>query len=214
MVDKMIIIYDFNGFKDPKIKDVKLNRLNGYKTVIIKEGEERMTEEHKLKNISGADAKRILELADQEGVNIEDLLSSIKNSIKKEKGESKMTDKNNDERFSKELKIVEKYQEDHPGVSYRDAVLASLDRTEPKLKKEFSAEEIKEQENLKTVENYLDANPRSTYSEACRVLFKGEKPTLEEKLIQEYQKANPKATYKEAVIESLSLIRREPTKEE
>ncbi|GAI73087.1 unnamed protein product, partial [marine sediment metagenome] len=36
--DKMIIIYDFNGFKDPKIKDVKLNRINGYKTVITKEG--------------------------------------------------------------------------------------------------------------------------------------------------------------------------------
>ncbi|GAH73526.1 unnamed protein product, partial [marine sediment metagenome] len=80
MVDKMIIIYDFNGFKDPKIKDVKLNRINGYKTVITKEGEERMTEEHKLKNISGSDAKKILELADQEGVNVEDLLSSIKKS--------------------------------------------------------------------------------------------------------------------------------------
>ncbi|GAI72002.1 unnamed protein product, partial [marine sediment metagenome] len=81
-------------------------------------------------------------------------------------------------------------------------------------KKEFSAEEIKEQENLKTVENYLDANPRATYSEACKVLFKGQKPSLEEKLIEEYQKANPKATYKEAVIESLSLIRKEPKKEE
>ncbi|GAI65392.1 unnamed protein product, partial [marine sediment metagenome] len=181
MVDKMIIIYDFNGFKDPKIKDVKLNRINGYKTVITKEGEERMTEEHKLKYLTGEGAKKILELADQKDIDLEDLLSSIKNSIKKEKGESKMTDKNNDERFNKELKIVEKYQEDHPGVSYRDAVLASLDRTEPKPKKEFTADEIREQENLKAVENYLDANPRSTYSEACKVLFKGEKPSLEEK---------------------------------
>jgi len=114
----------------------------------------------------------------------------------------------------KEIKIVEKYQEDHPGVSYRDAVLASLDRSEPVVKKEFTAEEIKEQENLKTVENYLDANPRATYADAVRILFKGEKPTLEEKLIEEYMEKNPESTYKEAVIESLSLLRKEPKKEE
>jgi len=98
MPEKIEIIYDFNGYLDPEIKNVEVSRVNGYKTVITKEGEERMTEEHKLQNISGADAKKILECADQEGVNVEDLLSSIKKSIKKEKGESKMTDKNNDER--------------------------------------------------------------------------------------------------------------------
>jgi len=210
----MIIIYNFNGYKDPKIKDVELTRVNGYKTVITKEGEERMTEEHKLKYLGGSDAKKILELADQEGVNVEDLLSSIKNSIKKGKGESKMTYQEDDERFNKEVKIVEKYQEDHPGISYRDAVLASLDRTEPVVKKEFTAEEIKEQENLKTVENYLDANPRASYSEACKVLFKGEKPTLREKLIEEYLEKNPKADYREAIIESSSLLEKEPKKEE
>ncbi|MBA7525440.1 hypothetical protein ES705_17591 [subsurface metagenome] len=83
MPEKIEIIYDFDGFANPGIKNVELSRVNGYKTVITKEGEERMTEEHKLKNISGSDAKRILELADQEGVNVEDLLSSIKKSIKK-----------------------------------------------------------------------------------------------------------------------------------
>ena len=209
------IIYDFNGnvYKDPKIKDVKVSRINGYETKITMGGVEKMTEEHKLKYLTGSDAKKILELADQEGVNVEDLLSSIKNSIKKKKGEIKMTDQNDDERFNKEVKIVEKYQEDHPGVSYRDAVIASLDRTESKPKKEFTAEEIKEQEQLKAVENYLDANPRATYSDAVKILFKGEKPTLEEKLIEEYQKANPKATYKEAVIESLSLLRKEEKEE-
>ena len=207
------IIHDFNGFADPKIKDVELTRVNGYKTVITKEGEERMTEEHKLKYLGGSDAKKILELADQEGVNVEDLLSSIKNSIKKGKGESKMTYQEDDERFNKEVKIVEKYQEDHPGISYRDAVLASLDRTEPEEPKEFTAEEIKEQENLKTVENYLDANPRATYSEACKVLFKGEKPTLREKLIEEYMEKNPKSTYREAVVEALSLLEKEKKEE-
>ncbi len=213
MPEKIEIIHDFNDFANPGIKDVELSRVNGYKTVIMKEGEKIM-EEHKLKNISGADAKRILELADQEGVNVEDLLSSIKKSIKKEKGESKMTDKNNDERFSKEIKIVEKYQEDHPGVSYRDAVLASLDRTEPVAKKEFTAEEIKEQEQLKNIENYLSANPRASYSDAVKILLKGEKPTLEEKLIEEYMEKNPKSTYRDAVIESLSLLKKEPKKEE
>ncbi|GAI78777.1 unnamed protein product, partial [marine sediment metagenome] len=106
MPEKIEIIKDFNGYADPKIKDVKLNRINGFKTVIIKEGEERMTEEHKLKYLTGEGAKKILELADQKDIDLEDLLSSIKNSIKKEKGESKMTDKKDDERFSKELKIV------------------------------------------------------------------------------------------------------------
>ncbi len=207
------IVYNLDGYKDPKIKNVEVSRINGYKTVIMKEGEKIM-EEHKLKNISGADAKRILELADQEGVNVEDLLSSIKKSIKKEKGESKMTDKNNDERFSKEIKIVEKYQEDHPGVSYRDAVLASLDRTEPVVKKEFTAEEIKEQEQLKNIENYLDANPRASYSDAVKILLKGEKPTLEEKLIEEYMSKNPESSYRDAVIEALSLLKKEPKKEE
>ena len=209
-MEKIEIIHTFNGYKDPKIKEVKVSRINGYETKITKGGAERMTEEHKLKNITGVDAKRILEIADQENIDIE----AIIDFIKKMKGESKMTDQTDNERFNKELKIVEKYQEDHPGVSYRDAVLASLDRTESKPKKEFTAEEIKEQEQLKAVENYLDANPRATYSDAVKILFKGEKPTLEEKLIEEYQKANPKATYKEAVIESLSLLRKEPKKED
>ncbi|MBA7534974.1 hypothetical protein ES705_27224 [subsurface metagenome] len=202
------IVYNLDGYKDPKIKNVEVSRINGYKTVIMKEGKKIM-EEHKLKNISGADAKRILELADQEGVNVEDLLSSIKKSIKKEKGESKMTDKNNDERFSKEIQIVEKYQESHPGISYRDAVIASLDRTEPLVKKEFTAEEIKKQEQLKNIENYLSANPRASYSDAVKILLKGEKPTLEEKLIEEYMSKNPKATYSDAVKESLSLLEKE-----
>jgi len=198
----------------------------------IKEGEEKM-EEHKLKSITGADVKRILELIDVEGIDIEVIIDGIK---KLKGGKIKMTDQktddekfseeektvqefmakpeNNDERFSKEIKIVEKYQEDHPGVSYRDAVLASLDRTEPVVKKEFTAEEIKEQEQLKNIENYLDANPRASYSDAVKILLKGEKPTLEEKLIEEYMSKNPESSYRDAVIEALSLLKKEPKKEE
>ncbi|MBA7551118.1 hypothetical protein ES705_43653 [subsurface metagenome] len=155
-------------------------------------------------------------MADQKDIDIEDILSFLEKFIKKGKGgKREMTDLTNDEkRFTAEEIIVEKYQEDHPGVAYRDAVLASLDRSEPEPKKVFTEEEIKEQENLKTVENYLDANPRASYSEACKVLFKGEKPTLEEKLIEEYMEKNPESTYRDAVIEALSLLKKEPKKEE
>ncbi|GAI99794.1 unnamed protein product, partial [marine sediment metagenome] len=158
-----------------------------------KEGKKEMTEEHKLKNISGSDAKKILELLDQKDIDIEDISFLLKEFIKKGKKVKKMSKEKTDdeERFSKEEVKVNTYMAEHKGVSYREAVLAVLDRTEPKPKKEFTAEEIKEQEQLKAVENYLDANPRATYSEACKVLFKGQETTLEEKLIQEYQKANP-----------------------
>ncbi|GAH23401.1 unnamed protein product [marine sediment metagenome] len=138
--------------------------------------------EYKLVNLKGSDAKRILELIDVEDIDIEAIIDFIKKlkGVKKKMSKDEKTD---DELFTEEEKKVEEYmaKPENKGVSYRDAVVACLDRSEPEpKKKEFSAEEIKQEENLKAVENYLDANPRSTYSEACRVLFKGEKPTLEE----------------------------------
>jgi len=204
------IIYDFGGYADPGIKKVKLSRVNGYKTIITKEGKEIM-EEYKLVNLSGVNARKILECADRENIDVE----AIIDFIKKLKEVSKMSNEqtNDEKRFTEEEKKVNAFLEKNPKMSYRDAVIEVLDRTEPKPKKEFTAEEIKEQENLKTVENYLDANPRATYSEACKVLFKGEKPTLEEKLIEEYMSKNPKATYREAVIESLSLLKKEEKEE-
>jgi hypothetical protein len=199
MFEKIEIIYN----SDPKI---------------TKEGEEKMSEVYKLENITEADVRKIIECVDQKDIDIEDILSFLKKFIKKGKGgESKMTDfTDNGRRFTEEEKKVTEYLELHKGenLTYRDAVVACLDRTEPEPKKEFTEEEIKKRENLKTVENYLDANPRATYSEACKVLFKGEKPTLEEKLIEEYLEKNPKSTYREAVIESLSLLKKEPKKEE
>ncbi len=199
MFEKIEIIYN----SDPKI---------------TKEGEEKMSEVYKLENITEADVRKIIECVDQKDIGIEDILSFLKKFIKKGKGgENKMTDFTDDgRRFTEEEKKVTEYLELHKGenLTYRDAVVACLDRTEPEPKKEFTEEEIKKRENLKTVENYLDANPRATYSEACKVLFKGEKPTLEEKLIEEYMEKNPKSTYREAVIESLSLLKKEPKKEE
>jgi len=208
MFEKIEIIYDFDGYKDPKIKDVKLTRVNGFKTKITREGEKEMAE-HKLINISGADAKRILEVADRENIDIEAIIDFIKKlkGVKKE-----MTDENNDEkRFTEEEKKVTEYLELHKGenLTYRDAVLAVLDRTEPIVKKEFTEEEKKQKEDLKKVEDWLLLHPRSSYSEAVRVALNKEELTLEEKLVEEYLIKNPKSTYREAVLEALSILKKE-----
>ena len=194
MPEKIEIIYNFNG----------------YRTIIKKEGEEKMV--YQLKNITEADVGKIIECADQKGIDIDKIIESI-NKLKGVKTE--MTEQTNDEkRFTEEEKIVEKYQESHPGVSYRDAVLATLDRTEPKPKKEPTKEEITKRENLKAVENYILANPGASYKTAVRVVLRGEELTLEEKLIDEYLEKNPGTSYREAVIETFSLLEKEPKKEE
>ncbi|MBA7478409.1 hypothetical protein ES695_02860 [Candidatus Atribacteria bacterium 1244-E10-H5-B2] len=167
-------------------------------------------EEYHLKNISGSDAKRILECADQKDIDIEKIIEFIN----KLKGVKKMSnEKTNDEKFTEEEKKVQEFmaKPENKGVSYRDAVIEVLDRTEPEPepKKEFTAEEIKKRENLKAIENYLSANPRATYKEAVKVILRGEELTLEEKLIEEYLEKNPGSNYKEAVIESLSLLKKE-----
>lgn len=215
MFEKIEIIYDFNGYADPNIKNVERTRVNGYKTIItkiMKEGKEEMTEEYKLKKLSGADAKRILEIADQENIDIE----AIIDFIKKLKGAKKMSndkEKKDEERYSQEEIKVNKYLEDHKSenLTYRDAVIAVLDRSEPEIKKEFTAEEKKQKEDLKKVEEYILANPRSSYKDAVRVALNKEELTLEEKLVEEYLEKNPGSSYKEAVIEALSLL---PKKEE
>ena len=208
MSEKIEIICDFDSYANQEIRNVELTRVNGYKTVITKEGEEKMV--YQLKNITEADVRKIIECIDQKDVGIEDILSFLKKFIKKGKGgESKMTDFTDDgRRFTEEEKKVTEYLELHKGenLTYRDAVVACLDRSEPKPKKEFTEEEIKKRENLKAVENYLSANPRATYSDAVKVILRGEELTLEGKLIEEYMSKNPEATYRDAVIEALSLL--------
>ena len=203
------IIYDFNGYADPGIRKVKLSRVNGYKTIIKKEGEKIM-EEYKLKYLTGPGAKKILECADQKDIDVEAIIDFIKL-----KGVKKMSNEKTDDekRFSKEEVKVNTYMAEHKGVSYREAVLAVLDRSEPEEPKKFTEEEIKKRENLKAIENYLSANPRSTYKDAVKVVLRGEELTLEEKLIEEYMEKNPGSTYKEAVIESLSLLKKEEKEE-
>ena len=134
-----------------------------------------------------------------------------KNKIRKEVKKMSNEETNNEKLFSEEEKKVQEYmaRPENKNVSYREAVLKVLDRTEPEPKKVFTEEEIKKRENLKAIENYISANPRATYREAVRVILKGEELTLEEKLIQEYLSANPGSTYKEAVIESLDFLKKE-----
>jgi len=172
------------------------------------EGVKEEMEEHKLKNLLAKDAKRILETADQKDIDIE----AIIDFIKKLKEVKKMSDKEktDDEiRFTEEEKKVRKYMAENKGVSYRDAVLKVLDRTEPEIKKEFTKEEITKRENLKACQNYILANPGASWKDAVKVVLRGEELSLSEKLIEEYQSKNPGSSYKDAVISSLSLLKKE-----
>jgi len=176
------------------------------------EGVKEEMEEHKLKNLLAKDAKRILETADQENIDVEAIIDFIKKLKEKEVKKMSDNEKTDDEiRFSAEEKKVEKYLEDHKSenLTYRDAVLACLDRSEPEIKKEFTAEEKKKRENLKIVEAYLESHPRATYSEGVRVALNKEELSLEEKLIQEFLEKHPKSTYREATLETLSLLKKE-----
>ena len=134
-----------------------------------------------------------------------------------------MTDQSNDEkRFSKEEKIVEEYIEKHPGVSYREAVLASLDKTEETKKEEFSEEEkkyIEKQEgDLKKVEEYLESHPKVEYREAIKIVLNKDELNENEKKVEEYiekrRSQGIEVTYREAVLKVLDRSEPEPGKEE
>ena len=218
MPEKIEIIYDFDGFANPKIKDVELKRVNGYKTIITKEGKEEMTEEYKLKNLNGSDAKRILECADQKDIDIEKIIGFI-NKLKGEK----MTDQTNDEkRFSEEEKKVNAFLEKNPKVSYRQAVLTVLDKSEPEPKKEFTEEEkqsIEKQEgDLKKVEEYLESHPKTEYREAVKIVLNKDELNENEKKVEEFiekrRSQGIEVSYRQAVLTVLDRSEPEPKKEE
>jgi len=182
-----------------------------------------MKEEYHLKNISGADAKKILECADYKDIDIEKIIDFINNL--KEKGVKKMTDQTNDEKkFSAEEKKVAKYLELHKSenLTYREAVLACLDRSEPELKKEFTEEEKeniqKEKENIEKIEKYISENPEVEYRTAVlTVLGRGELTENEksvEEFIEKRKKQGIEVTYREAVLTVLDKSEPEPKKEE
>jgi len=90
----MIIIYDYDGYKDPKIKNVEVSKVNGYKTIITKEGKE------------------------------------VKN---------KMT---NEKKFTDREAKVNIYLREHPGTTYREAVLKSGIGSESEEKKSEKEEYV------------------------------------------------------------------------
>jgi len=220
MPEKIEIIYNFNGYKDPGIKKVELIRVNGYRTKIIKKGEEIMAE-YKLKNLSGENAKRILEIADQEDIDIEAIIGFIK----KLKGVKKMSNEKTDDekRFTEEEKKVQKYMSEHKGVSYRDSVLACLDRSEPEPKKEEFTEEEKQfiekqKEDVKKVEGYLEEHPKVEYREAVKIVLNRDELTENEKKVEEYiekrRSQGIEVSYRQAVLTVLDKSESEPKKEE
>jgi hypothetical protein len=218
MPEKIEIIYDFDGFANPKIKNIELNRVNGYKTIITKEGKEKMV--YKLKNLTEADVKRIIECADQKDIDIDKIIESI-NKLKGEK--TKMTDQTNDEkRFSEEEKKVNAFLEKNPKISYRQAVLTVLDRSEPETKKEFTEEEkqfIEKQEgDIKKVEEYLDSHPKTEYREAIKIVLNKDELTENEKKVEEFiekrRSQGIEISYREAVLKVLDKSEPEPKKEE
>lgn len=161
--------------------------------------------EYHLKNISGEDAKKILECADQENIDIEKIIDFIN----KLKGGEKMTD---DQKFTEqEAKIeakVEEYQLKHPEVSYRDCVLAVLNSSEPEIKREFTEEEKQEKEDNKAVEDYIKDHPGTSYKNAVNIVLNREELTLEEKVVEEYIEKTG-CTYREAVLKVLPLPKKE-----
>ncbi|MBA7513945.1 hypothetical protein ES705_05963 [subsurface metagenome] len=100
-------------------------------------------EEYRLKNISGADAKKIIECADHKDIDIKKIIDFIKKERSK-----KMTDqeKNDKKRFTAEELKVDAYLSSHKGVSYRDAVLACLDKSEKGEGKEIEFSELSSDE--------------------------------------------------------------------
>ncbi len=175
-----------------------------------------MTEEYRLKYISAKNAREVLECLDYENVDIEKIIDFIK-----EKGVKKMNDKTEDERFSKEVKIVEKYIEENPGVSYRNAVLICLDKTEPDSKKEYTEEEKqfieKQKGDLKKVEEYLESHPKVEYRTAILTILDKDELTENQKKVEDYiQKRKSQGievTYSQAVLACLDSSE-EPKKEE
>jgi len=134
-----------------------------------------------------------------------------KNQIRKEV--KKMTDQNNDEkRFTEEEKKVEEYILKHPEVSYREACLAVLDRSEPETKVEFTEEEKqyieKQKEDEKKVEEYIESHPKIEYREAAKIVLNRGELTSQEKIVEQYiekrKSQGIEVTYREACLATLS----------
>lgn len=138
-------------------------------------------------------------------------------NFRKERGN--MTDQNKDEkRFNEEEKKVNAYIEKHPKISYREAVLACLDKTEKPVedqekKEKYEAYIQKQKEDTEKVEEYIEKHPGTEYREAVLTVLGKDELTENEKKVEEYIDNHEGCTYREAVLAVLDTTE-EPKKEE
>lgn len=144
------------------------------------------------------------------------------NKIKKEVLNMTDQETNDEKRFTAEEKKVNAFLEKNPKMSYREAVLAVLDKSEPETKKEFTEGEKqfieKQEEDLKKVEEYLDSHPKTEYREAVKIVLNRDELSENEKKVEEYiekrKSQGIEVSYREAVLKILDKSEPEPKKEE
>jgi len=123
-----------------------------------------MAMEVRLKNISPENAKKIIELVDENNISLEEIKEFIK--LRKEANNKMTNEKMTEEEFiqkqEEDIEKVEKYINTHPGVEYREAVLTVLEK-----------DELNESE--KKVDEYMELHKNVTYRQAVlTVLDKSE----------------------------------------
>ncbi|MBA7547491.1 hypothetical protein ES705_39913 [subsurface metagenome] len=115
-------------------------------------------------------------------------------------------------RFSAEELKVNAFLEKNPKMSYREAVLVVLDKSEPVVKKEFTEEEKqfteKQEGDLKKVEKYIESHPKIEYREAVKIVLGKDELSNNEKIVEEYiekrRSQGIEVTYRQAVLACLS----------
>ena len=123
-----------------------------------------MAMEVRLKNISPENAKKIIELVDENNISLEEIKEFIK--LRKEANNKMTNEKMTEEEFiqkqEEDIEKVEKSINTHPGVEYREAVLTVLEK-----------DELNESE--KKVDEYMELHKNVTYRQAVlTVLDKSE----------------------------------------
>jgi len=177
-------------------------------------GEFEKTEGVSLKNIKLENAKKIMELIDEENISLEEIQELIKNreGVNKEMGD--------EEKFTEEEKKVTKYLEEHKGenISYRDAVLAALDRIEKpeesqEQKEEFAEYAEKQKKDVEVVDLYISKHPDCSYRNAVKIVLGKVDLSKSEIVVENYISSHEGCSYKEAVLAVLSITG-EPKKKE
>jgi len=169
-------------------------------------GESEKTEGVRLKNIKLENAKKIMELIDEANISLEEIQEFI---IKKKGVNKKMRD---EEKFTAEEIKVNKFLEDHKGenISYREAVLACLDRSEKpeesqERKEEFAAYAEEQRKDLLAVDEYLEKHPSCSYRNAVKIVLCKVDLSKPEIVVEEYMESHEGCDYRTAVLAVLDV---------